>query len=123
MTPKDPSQSGPSPRDEDEARLARRLDQLDGALKKVEPEVKPATPVSRDMAGFAQAMRLGSEFVAGVLVGLGLGLGLDTVAGSSPWGLIVLTLAGFLAGVVNMMRVVGALPASRFGKPDDHQKR
>jgi hypothetical protein len=24
---------------------------------------------------------------------------------------------------MNMMRVVGALPASRFGKPDDHQKR
>ena len=40
-------------------------------------------------------MKLSSEFIAGVAVGAGLGWGIDRLAGTSPWGLIVFLLLGF----------------------------
>ena len=58
-------------------------------------------------AGMTLAFRLGSEFVAGVLVGAGLGWGIDRLLGTAPWGMIVLLLLGFGAGIANMMRAAG----------------
>ncbi|MBZ8133356.1 AtpZ/AtpI family protein [Afifella sp. IM 167] len=65
-------------------------------------------------SGYAAAMRLASEFVAGVLVGAALGWGLDEVAGTSPWGLIGFLLLGFAAGVLNALRAAG-----KIAEPDD----
>ena len=42
-----------------------------------------------------RAFRMSAEFVAGVVAGGGLGDLLDRVAGTSPWGLIVLLLLGY----------------------------
>lgn len=56
--------------------------------------------------GVAQGLRLASEFVAGVLVGAGIGYLLDRFAGTSPFGLIFFLLVGFAAGVVNMLRAM-----------------
>ncbi|MDE1569197.1 AtpZ/AtpI family protein [Aquabacter sp. P-9] len=55
----------------------------------------------------ALAFRLGSEFVAGTLVGAMIGWGIDAVFSVSPWGIILFTLIGFAAGVLNMMRAAG----------------
>jgi ATP synthase protein I len=49
-------------------------------------------------------LRLSSELVAGVVVGVILGWALDHWVGTSPWGLIVFVLLGFVAGVRNIMR-------------------
>ena len=53
------------------------------------------------------------EFIAGIIAGAGLGWGLDNVAGSRPWGMIVMTMLGFGAGIWNVMR------ASGFVRPPD----
>jgi ATP synthase protein I len=50
---------------------------------------------------------LSTELVAGVLVGAGIGWLLDKWLGISPWGMIVFLLLGFVAGVLNVMRVAG----------------
>jgi ATP synthase protein I len=71
-----------------------------------------------DRAGMALAVKLSSEFIAGVLAGAGLGWVIDQLAGSSPWGLIVFLLLGFLAGVLNVMRATGAVGPARI-KGDD----
>jgi F0F1-type ATP synthase assembly protein I len=55
----------------------------------------------------AQALRLASEFAAGVVVGGGIGWVVDRVFGVSPWGLITFVLLGFAAGVLNVMRSAG----------------
>ncbi len=68
----------------------------------------------RDASGLGQAMRLSAEFVGGVVAGGLLGWLIDHFAGSSPFGLIVCTLLGFGAGIMNMMRAAGVMP--RFGK-------
>jgi ATP synthase protein I len=57
----------------------------------------------------ALGFRLSSELVAGVLVGGGIGWGLDRLLGISPWGLIVFLLLGFTAGVLNVMRSAGVI--------------
>lgn len=117
MPPNGPPRDDPTAREPDDASLNARLDRLDQRLAQVKPaQAPPQTTAARDMSGFAQAARLGSEFVAGVLVGFGLGYGLDATAGTSPWGLIVLTLCGFAAGVMNMLRAVGLASGRRSGR-------
>ncbi|EKF19928.1 hypothetical protein NA2_06288 [Nitratireductor pacificus pht-3B] len=61
------------------------------------------------MAGFGNALRLSSEFIAGVAVGAGLGWFIDRMAGTSPWGLIIFLLLGFGAGVLNVLRSAGQI--------------
>lgn len=59
---------------------------------------------------WGSAFRLGSEFVAAVLVGGGLGYLIDRLLGTLPFGLIILLLAGFAAGILNMARTAGRVP-------------
>lgn len=97
-----------------DADISSRLKNLDVELKKVDAErrleaAKANAEPSRTSAvsGMTLAFRLGSEFVAGVLVGAGLGYGIDMFLGTAPLGMIVLLLLGFGAGVLNMMRATG----------------
>jgi ATP synthase protein I len=86
-----------------EASLAtRRTDRFEG-----KDEAKAA-------AGYGQALKLSSEFIAGVVVGVGLGWFIDRLAGTAPWGLIVGLLLGFGAGILNVLRSAGL--ASEFGQ-------
>jgi ATP synthase protein I len=50
------------------------------------------------------AWRMVIDLVVGVLLGAGIGWGLDSVAGTLPLFLIVFTLLGFAAGVRTMLR-------------------
>lgn len=89
--------------------LDRRMRELDAALAVRRPAAKDADdgPRSGGMSGFGNALRLSSEFIAAILVGAGLGWFLDRVAGTSPWGLIILLFLGFGAGVLNVLRSAG----------------
>ena len=80
--------------------------------KKLDPSEQESGPPK----GMAQAIRLSSEFLAGVVVGVILGLGFDQLAGTSPWGLIIFLFLGFSAGVLNILRSVGAVAPSQIGK-------
>ena len=116
-----PDETGkPGPGTEPEAResdLVRRSRELEAAIAARRPArgEDDAKPVTGGMAGFGQALKLSSEFIAGVAVGAGLGWLIDRVAGTSPWGLIVFLLLGFAAGVLNMLRTAGmvAEPGSK----------
>lgn len=68
-------------------------------------------------SGYGQAFKLSSEFIAGVVVGIGIGWMVDRVAGTSPWGLIVFLLVGFAAGVLNVLRSAGLVAGFGQGKP------
>jgi ATP synthase protein I len=102
----------------DEAALSARLGSLDQRLSAMRDSRKIETdqPGSESGDGAARAsalargFRLSSELVAGVVVGAVIGWGFDRLLSTSPWGLIVFFLLGFVAGVVNVMRSAGVAP-------------
>jgi ATP synthase protein I len=101
------------PSSSDEAALSARLGSLDQRLSKIRDSRKIGTeqPGGGDGAARASAMaigfRLSSELIAGVIVGALLGWGFDRFLSTSPFGLIVFVLLGFIAGVVNVVRSAG----------------
>jgi ATP synthase protein I len=102
----------------DEAALSARLGSLDHRLSEIRDSRKIGTDQpgagSGDGAARASAMargfRLSSELIAGVVVGAVIGWGFDRLLSTSPWGLIVFFLLGFVAGVINVMRSAGVAP-------------
>src|SRR5205807_738420 len=105
----------------DEAALSARLGSLDQRLSEIRDSRKlrtdqPGTE-SGDTAARTSAMALGfrlsSELVAGVVVGAAIGWGFDRLLSTSPFGLIVFVLLGFIAGVVNVVRSAGRISRNR----------
>jgi ATP synthase protein I len=99
--------------DERENELERRRTQLETKL--VAKTVHDGEDAARDARsdasrkGYAQAMKISSEFLSAVIVGAVLGFVIDRFAGTSPWGLIILLLLGFCAGVLNVLRASGVV--------------
>ncbi|UVK44276.1 AtpZ/AtpI family protein [Mesorhizobium sp. AR07] len=104
-------------RDDD---LERRRRDLEASLATRRPDRLEGKDDAKAAAGYGQALKLSSEFIAGIVVGVGLGWFLDRVAGTSPWGLIVGLMLGFGAGVLNVLRSAGAVAEfGQGGKPRD----
>lgn len=106
-------QQKPEIRDDE---LERRRQGLEASLATRRPGGRQGAEDARSggATGYGQALKLSSEFIAGVLVGAGIGWVIDRWAGTSPWGLIVFLLLGFGAGVLNVLRSAGAV--SEFGQ-------
>lgn len=89
--------------------LDRRRRELDAAIAARRPAVGATGDVrkSGSLSGAATALKISSEFIAGIIVGAALGWGIDHLAGTSPFGLVVFLLLGFAAGVLNALRSAG----------------
>jgi ATP synthase protein I len=81
---------------------------------------------ARDMSGLSRGLRLGSEFIAAILVGAGIGYLLDLWLKTGPWLLLVFVLVGFAAGVLNVVRAAAEMnraspppPGSDLGPGND----
>lgn len=99
--------------------LDARLDQLKSRLHR--EDSRKNQQVEQTGSGkmeLAQGLKLGAEFVSGILVGAGLGYVIDGWLGSSPFGLIIFLLLGFAAGVMNVLRSIGVVEKP-FDKPRD----
>ena len=57
------------------------------------------------------AWKLSTELLASVLVGFLLGYGVDTLAGTGPWGLLIGLGLGIAAGFMGVFRTANALSA------------
>jgi len=96
----------------DEAALSARLESLDQRLSEIRDNRKVGTDQSETESGdsaarasaMARGFQLSSELIAGVVVGAAIGWGFDKMLSTSPFGLIVFFLLGFVAGVVNVVR-------------------
>ncbi len=65
-----------------------------------------------EMTGVGGAFRLASEFVAAIVVGAGLGFGIDTIFSTRPWATVILLVLGFAAGVLNVVRATAQMNAA-----------
>jgi ATP synthase protein I len=117
----DDGENGSRDKSPDEAALSARLGSLEQRLSELRDSRKIRTDQpeteSEDGAARASAMargfRLSSELIAGVVVGAVIGWGFDRLLSTSPFGLIVFFLLGFVAGVVNVVRSAGVVPRNR----------
>ena len=111
---------------DDEAALSARLKQLGeriheaGAKRQHEAEELREEEARRqgEPTNLAKALRLSSEFVAGIVLGGLIGWLIDHFAHTSPWGLIVFLLLGFGAGTLNAMRAAGLVAPQGVEKKD-----
>ncbi|EJF98952.1 hypothetical protein MEI_00119 [Bartonella vinsonii subsp. arupensis Pm136co] len=78
------------------------------ALKKQEYENEGGESQGK----MTHAIKLSSEFLASIIVGVVLGMGFDKLAGSWPWGLVFFLFLGFAAGVLSILRSVGYVSSS-----------
>jgi ATP synthase protein I len=105
--------------------LAARIARAQGERPKA---VKPADVGGTGMSGANRAFRLASEFVAAIIVGAGVGYGIDLLFGTRPWAMVILLLLGFAAGVVNVVRASAemnaatAVPPGTPAVPDDEDE-
>lgn len=128
-TPGEPAQTSaegaPEDRFKDPA-LDQRRNDLGAAIaaKRAERKAEAAkydANKSDGMAGMAYALKLSSEFIAGILVGIGMGWLIDHFAGTSPWGLIIFLFLGFVAGVLNVLRSAGLIAVSKSERGTDYK--
>lgn len=117
--PEETGKAGPEkalPHTASESDLDRRRRELEAALAdRQERRTAERQARSSDATGYAVALRLSSEFIAGILGGAVIGWLIDRVAGTSPWGLIVFLLLGFCAGVLSVLRSAGLTSERRIG--------
>lgn len=105
-----------------ENELSDRLRDLDRALdarraSRTDAVPPPEVPGARR---YGTALRMGTDFVAGVIVGGAIGWGVDRLFGIAPWGLIVFVLFGFAAGILMVLRTAGLVKPGPAG-PDDER--
>lgn len=95
-----------------EAKLAAAQARRDAKLGKDKVE---------DNSLLGMAWRLSTELLASVLVGLFLGWGFDTVAGTEPWGFLIGLGLGIAAGFMSVFRTAEAMDAktAHLPKGDD----
>lgn len=74
---------------------------------------------TRDMSALSRGLRLGSEFVAAILVGGGMGYLLDQWLGTSPWLFLAMIMLGFVAGVLNVVRAASQMNKAAMQPPVD----
>lgn len=103
--------------DADREADAARLRDLEGRLSKLTAKPEANMP----MAGYDKAhvaWRMVTEIVAGILMGAGIGYGLDWLFGTLPVMLILFILLGFVAGIKVMMRTAAELGRPSGTPPD-----
>jgi ATP synthase protein I len=104
---------------EDEA-LKARLERLKGALEQKRAEEPRRTPLDDVSAGatgraFNLGVRVLSEFVAGLIAGVAIGLALDAWLSTKPLFLIVFLAFGTAAGFWNVYRIAAGPQGRRRG--------
>jgi ATP synthase protein I len=108
----------------EDAELARRMRALEKRLdaRRVGDGDGSTGVTPSSGAGMGLAMRLAVDLVAGVLLGGALGWGFDRLFGTSPWGLMVLLLLGFVAGTLNVLRSAGLVKPGPLGPPEPPER-
>ena len=86
-------------------RLAELQTRIDSARKRREPQPRTENKV----LDASNAWRMVIELVTGMVMGFGIGYGLDWLFGTLPVFLVVFTLLGFAAGVRVMTQTAKSL--------------
>lgn len=81
-----------------------RLAELEKRIERIRAKDAPRPHQEQHYSQAQHAWRMVIELVAGLLIGFGMGYGLDTLFGTIPLFLVIFTLLGLAAGIKTMMR-------------------
>ncbi len=81
---------------------------------------KPRRPA--DSSGMAAGLRVAIDLIAGLAVGVGIGIVLDLWLGTSPWFLILFFFIGSGAALMNVMRTAKSLEADRKRRQEEEKQ-
>lgn len=80
------------------------LGALDERIRQAKDKQAPPPPKEEHYSMAHQGWRMVIELVSGLLIGFGIGYGLDVLFGTLPIFLVLFTLLGFAAGIRTMVR-------------------
>ena len=72
-------------------------------------KISGSSPSKEEMSGYSMAIRIGTEMVAALIVGVGIGYFLDYWLDTKPWFLVVFFFLGSAAGIMNVYRAASGL--------------
>ena len=100
------------------------LDDLDARLRAARKHQTAKGGSSKGkQSGLGFALRIGSDLVAALVVGVGIGVLLDYWLGTKPWMLVLFFLFGAAAGFLNIFRrVAGYGLAAGYKNPETGSK-
>jgi ATP synthase protein I len=106
-------ESGRDDSGRDARTIRQRLDALEEQLAEAKARHEPDVPPDQRARGQAmgQALKLGTELVAGVAGGGLIGWALDRFFGTAPFLMIVFLFLGATAGILNVVRSAAAMQA------------
>ena len=103
---------------DEKQRMAQLEDKIESAKAAQRPQSKVEDHHSQAHAGW----RMVTELVAGLVIGLCIGFGLDSLFGTLPIFLVLFVLLGFAAGVKTMLRSAQDLQRAQSGQSDDEER-
>jgi len=95
----------------------QRLNALDEKLKAARKAQEPVAAQEHHLSQAQAGWRMVTELVVGLLMGFGIGYGLDRLFGTLPIFLIIFTLLGFAGGVSAMMKSAREIAAKQAATP------
>jgi ATP synthase protein I len=109
----DANKPGNDPDPLEDARLASLRKQVSAAIEKrdVAENLSNKANAAGGSNNLGVALRMASEFASAIAVGVFLGLGVDAVFKTAPWGLVIFLPLGFAAGVLNVVRAAQKMSA------------
>lgn len=97
----------------DEREEPPRLDELEERLRAArERSARPQRAAQR-LSGAGAGLRVAADLLAGVAVGIGLGLMFDRWLGTRPWFMLGFFVLGAAAGMRNVVRTAERLERER----------
>ena len=97
-----------------------KLEALEAKLAVKRQMLAPKPHMEEHYSQAQHAWRMVIELVSGLMIGFGMGYGLDALFGTNPFLLITFTLLGFIAGIKTMIRSAREMEKSaEAGHPAD----
>ncbi|MEE8392729.1 MAG: AtpZ/AtpI family protein [Rhodospirillales bacterium] len=88
------------------------LEDFEARLREAKAEIQPAAPngpAKETITGLGAALRIGTELVAALVVGVGIGYMLDNWLETAPWFLVLFFFLGAAAGILNVYRAASSI--------------
>ncbi|MGB0748926.1 MAG: AtpZ/AtpI family protein [Magnetospiraceae bacterium] len=92
------------------------MENFDDRLRRAREQARPKESRWRrdltSMSGFGAAFRIGTELVAALVIGVGVGYALDGWLDTRPWLMIFFFFLGSAAGILNVYRAASGIGSS-----------